>query len=164
MRKLFFCIIILAGIAIFAASCGRDKDVPTIDTQIYFADTRLGRLLPYSDKVIDGAVNDMAQEALDKIIAGRDSNDNIRRIVPQIDDCLKVTVDNNIAYVDILSEIKDEITVSRDIEKLFIYQVVNTLTSIKGIRFVKFTIDGEIHKNFLGFYDMRDVYSYTYPE
>ena len=65
---------------------------------------------------------------------------------------------------DILSEIKDEITVSRDIEKLFIYQVVNTLTSIKGIRFVKFTIDGEIHKNFLGFYDMRDVYSYTYPE
>ena len=164
MRKLLFCMIILSGIAIFAASCGRDKYVPMIDTQIYFVDTRLGRLLPYSDKIIDGDVADMAQDALDKIITGRDNNDNIRRIVPKIDDCLKVTVNNNIAYVDISSKIKEEITVSRDIEKLFIYQVVNTLTYIKGIRFVKFTIDGEIHKGFLGGYDMRDIYSYTYPE
>ena len=53
---------------------------------------------------------------------------------------------------------------NRDIEKLFIYQIVNTLTSIKGIRFVKFTIDGVIHKDFIGFYDMRDTYKFTYPE
>ena len=164
MRKLFFCMIIFAGIVLFAVACGRDDYVPKIDTKIYFVDTSLGRLLPYSDEVIDGEIGDTAQDALNKIISGRDRNENIRRIVPDTDGCLTVRVDGNIGYVDISSNIKEEMIASRDIEKLFIYQIVDTLTSIKGIRFVKFTIDGAIHKDFLGFYDMRDVYSYRYPE
>ena len=164
MRKFLFFIIIIAGVVLFAVACTRSEDVPCTDTELYFVDARLNRLLPYNDSIIDAESEDMAQDALNKLIAGRDDNENIRRIIPDIDDCLTVRVKENVAYVDISSDIKSEIHYSRDIEKLFVYQIVNTLTSIKGIRFVRFTIDGKIHKDFLGFYDMREVYKFTYPE
>lgn len=164
MRKLVFFIIILAGAALFSVACSRSEDVPKADTELYFVDARLNRLLPYTDSIIDAEPEDMAQDALNKLIAGRDGSDSVRRIIPDIKDSLTVRVKDNVAYVDISSDIKKEMHYSRDIEKLFVYQIVNTLTSIKGIRFVRFTIDGAIHKDFLGFYDMRDIYKFTYPE
>ena len=164
MRKFVFFIIILAGAALFAVACSRSEDVPKADTELYFVDARLNRLLPYTDSIIDAEPEDMAQDALNKLVAGRDGSDSIRRIIPNIKDSLSVRVKDNVAYVDISSDIKKEMHYSRDIEKLFVYQIVNTVASIKGIRFVRFTIDGAIHKDFLGFYDMRDVYKFTYPE
>ncbi len=164
MRKALFFMILITGTVFFVVACKRSDDVPKTEAQIYYVDARLARLLPYTDEIIDASPEDMARAALDKLIQGRDNNENIRRIIPNIPDSLNVTLKDNIAYVDISSEIKEEIRYNRDIEHLFIYQIVNTLTSLKGIRFVRFTIDGELHKDFLGFYDMRDVYKFTYPE
>lgn len=164
MRNFIFFTIIITGITLFGVACARSGDVPKTETEIYYVDARMNRLLPYTDTVIDADAEDMAQNALDKLIAGRDDNENIRRIIPNIKGCLAVRVKDNVAYVDISSEMKSEMHYSRDIEKLMIYQIVNTLTSIKGVRFVRFTIDGSIHKDFLGFYDMRDIYKFTYPE
>lgn len=164
MRRILFFMILITGAIFFVVSCKRSDDVPKVDAEIYFVDARLNRLLPYTDELIDASKNDMARDALYKIIQGRDNNDNIRRVVPNIKDGLQVSVNDNIAYVNISSVLKEEMHYSRDIEHLFIYQIVNTLTSIKGIRFVRFTIDGKIHKDFLGFYDMREIYKYSYPE
>ena len=164
MRRLVFLFIIIAGITMSGIACTKSGDVPMAETDIYYVDARLNRLLPYSAKIIDAEPESMAKAALDKLIQGRDDNDNIRRIIPNKKDCLRVSVRDNVAYVDIDSSIKSGINFNRDIERLFIYQIVNTLTEIKGIRFVKFTIDGAVHKDFLGFYDMRDTYKFTYPE
>ncbi|MBQ3124184.1 MAG: GerMN domain-containing protein [Clostridia bacterium] len=164
MRKFVFFMILITGVVLFAVACTRSEDVPRTDTELYFVDARLNRLLPYTGSIIDAEPEDMTQDALNKLIAGRDGSDSVRRIIPDIEDSLIVRVKDNVAYVDISSDIKKEMHYSRDIERLFIYQIVNTLTSIKGIRFVRFTIDGDIHKEFLGFYDMRDVYKFTYPE
>ena len=164
MRRFVFLFIILSGAVSFAVACSKSDDVPKTETKIYYADARLMRLLPYSAEIIDADTEHMAKAALEVLIQGRDENDNIRRIIPEKDDCLSVYVKDNIAYVDIDSKIKESLNYNRDIEKLFIYQIVNTLTSVKGIRFVKFTVDGDIHKDFLGFYDMRKTYKFTYPE
>lgn len=164
MRRFVFLFIILSGVVSFAVACSKSHDVPKTETKIYYADARLMRLLPYSAEIIDADTEHMAKAALEVLIQGRDENDNIRRIIPEKDDCLSVYVKDNIAYVDIDSKIKESLNYNRDIEKLFIYQIVNTLTSVKGIRFVKFTVDGDIHKDFLGFYDMRRTYKFTYPE
>ncbi len=164
MRRFIFFMIIISGTVLFAVACANRDNVPSVETELYFVDARLNRLLPYTDTIIDAKPQDMAQDALNKLIAGRDDNESVRRIIPNIKESLTVRVKDNVAYVDILSDIKNEMYYSRDIEKLFIYQIVNSLTSIKGIRFVRFTVDGVIHKEFLGFYDMRDVYKFTYPE
>lgn len=164
MRSFVFWLVMLSGIIVFGAACSKNDDLPTVQGKIYLVDTRLCRLLPYDTDIIDASAEDMARDALSNLIEGRDDNGNIRRIIPKMKDCLTVRVDNGVAYVDIDSKIKKNILCSRDIEKLFIYQIVNTITSVKGIRFVRFTVDGEIHKDFLGFYDMRDTYKFTYPE
>ena len=164
MRKFVFFMIIVTGAVLFAVACANRDNVPTVETDLYFVDARLNRLLPYTDTIIDAQPQDMAQDALNKLIAGRDDSESVRRIIPDLEESLTVRVKDNVAYVDISSDIKKEMYYSRDIERLFIYQIVNSLTSIKSIRFVKFTIDGDIHKDFLGFYDMREVYKFTYPE
>lgn len=164
MRKFVFFMILVTGIVLFAVSCSEKEELPKTDTELYLVDTRLNRLLPYTATIVDADAQAMVQDALDKLIQGRDDNKNIRRIIPNVKGCLTARVKDGVAYIDISSKVKNEMHYSRDVEKLFIYQIVNTVTSIKGVRFVRFTIDGDIHKDFLGFYDMRDIYKYTYPE
>lgn len=163
MKRLVFLFIIVSGIVFFAIACvGRDN-VPKTQSNIFFADSRLNRLLPYECDIIDADTESMAKNVLDKLILGRDNNSAIRRIIPKRDKCLSVYVKGNIAYVNIDSKIKEDMNYSRDTEELFVYQIVNSLTSLKGIRFVKFTVDGAVHKDFLGFFDMRETYKHKYP-
>ncbi len=164
MRRFVFFLIIIGGIVSLAVACNRADDTPKTGAEVYFVDMRLNRLLPFETQIIDANTEDMARGVINAIIKGRDDDLTIRRVVPDIADGLKVYVKDTVAYVDIDSKIKRELNHNRDEERLFIYQIVNSLTSLKGIRFVKFTMDGAIHKDFLGFYDMRDTYKFTYPE
>lgn len=164
MRRFVFLLIIISGIISFGVACNKADNTPKTETEIYFVDMRLNRLLPNKTQIIDANTEDEARAVINAIIKGRDDDLTIRRIVPDIPDALEVTVKDTVAYVDIKSKVKGELNHNRDEEKLFIYQIVNSLTSLKGIRFVKFTVDGAIHKDFLGFYDMRDTFKFTYPE
>ena len=83
MRRFVFLFIIVSGIAGFAVSCAQRDDVPKVNAELYFADARLNRLLKYDDELIDASTENMAECALKKLIAGRDDNDNIRRIIPE---------------------------------------------------------------------------------
>ena len=162
-KAVFVFILICFGICI-AASCPGSGKVPQVPAKLFFVDAELNRLLPYEDELPDADAGYMARTALLKLVSGRPENEKIRQIIPTDKKSMTVTLKDNVAYVDLSSRIKDRITDSRDIERLFIYQVVDTLTSIKGIRYVRFTIDGEIHKDLLGYYDMRETYKYTFPE
>ena len=164
MRRIVFMMIMLAATVCMAAACSRSDDVPKTRADIYYVDAEINRLLPYETEIIDADSEHMAYEALDKLISGRDNNEKIRQLLPNDRSCVSVRVFDNTAYVDLNSKIKENVPFSPDIEKLIIYQITNTLTSIKGIRFVRFTVDGEVHKDFMGFYDMRQTYKFQYPE
>lgn len=164
MRKIIFILIMLTGIACFVIACSRSEDVPTVETEIFYVDAELNRLLPYKEAIIDADKEHQVSAVMDRLVEGRDDNDNIRRLIPKNRKLIGVSVTDNIAYIDLKSEIADELPSSRDIEKLLIYQIVNSVTKVKGIRFVRFTIDGEAKKDLMGYYDMRETYKYTYPE
>lgn len=144
------------------SSCG--KNVTEVNTKIYYVDSTLNRLLPYEETIYGDTVEEQAQSALDKLVDVDENNNKIRSIIPNTPGVLTVTLDNDIACVNVSGDVRDTIPKSRDFEKLFIYQITDTLTEIKGIRFVRFKIDGESEKNLMGFYDMREVYKYMYPE
>lgn len=164
MRRAVFLLIIIAGAAAFIAACSRSDEIITVPATIYYVDAELNRLLPYEDELPDADTEHRARAAIEKLIEGRDGNDKIRRLIPKDKDCVTVRTEGNTAYVDLASYIADELPASRDIEKLVIYQITDTLTGLKGIRFVKFTVDGEIRKDFMGYYDMRETYKFVYPE
>lgn len=164
MKKIIFALIMLTGITCFVIACSRREEVPTVETEIYFVDSEMNRLLPYSEDIIDADTEHQVSAVVDRLIAGHDDNTKIRRLLPDKRSCINTRVNDNIVYVDLSSEIADELPCSRDIEKLVIYQIVDSLTRVKGVRFVKFTIDGEEKQDFMGFYDMRNTFKYTYPE
>ncbi|MCH5212932.1 MAG: GerMN domain-containing protein [Oscillospiraceae bacterium] len=164
MRKILFLIIMALGIGCCVMACSRAEDMPKTTIKVYYVDAELNRLLPYDEEIIDSDTQHMAEAVVAAIIKGRDYNEQIRRIIPNRKNCVTVRTQDNTAYVNLDSYIKKTIPDSRDIERLLIYQLVNSLTELKGIRFVKFTIDGEIHKDFMGYYDMRNTYKYIYPE
>lgn len=164
MRKFIFCLILLLSFGFIISSCSDEQEIQTVTANIYYADAEINRLLPYKTEIIDSDAEAMAEDALEKLINGRNNNEKIRRLLPGDPDCVSVRVEGNIAYVNLASEIKQSLPDSRDIERLLVYQIVDTLTGIKGIRFVKFTVDGAVHKDFMGYMDMREVYKYTYPE
>ena len=164
MRRAAFFMIIITGIVCFAIACARSDEVRKTETELYFADAEINRLLPYSVEITDADSEHMARSALELLIKGRDNNEKIRRLLPDDKDCASVRVEGQTAYVDLSSDIASELPMSRDIEKMLIYQIVDTMTRIKGIRFVRFTVDGTVKKDFMGFYDMRETFCYTYPE
>lgn len=164
MRKILFFIIMALGLGCCIVACSRSEDMPKTTVKVYYVDAELNRLLPYDEEIIDSDAPHMAEAVVSAIIRGRDYNDKIRRIIPDRKNCVTVRVEDNTAYVNLDSSIKTTIPDSRDIERLLIYQLVDSITELKGIRFVKFTVDGEIHKDFMGYYDMRNVYKYVYPE
>ncbi|MGM9936129.1 MAG: GerMN domain-containing protein [Candidatus Ornithomonoglobus sp.] len=164
MKKIIFALIMVTGITCFVIACSRREEVPTVETEIYFVDSEMNRLLPYNEDIIDADTEHQVSAVVDRLIAGHDDNTKIRRLLPDKRSYISTKVSDNIVYVDLSSEIADELPCSRDIEKLVIYQIVDSLTRVKGIRFVKFTIDGAVKQDFMGFYDMRNTYKYIYPE
>ena len=164
MRKIVFTLIMLMGLFSFAVACTKEESGAKTEIDVYYVDSAMNRLLPYTEEIPESDKLHMARSAVECIIRGRDDNEGIRRLIPNIPDCVTVNVEDNIAYVNLSSAISDELPSSGDIEKLIIYQLVDTITGIRGIRFVKFTVDGNIHKDFMGYYDMRETYKFVYPE
>ena len=164
VKRVVFLLIIIAGAVSFAVACARSDEVITTPVTIYYVDAEINRLLPYDDEIPDADTEHMAAAAVEKLIKGRDDNDKIRRLIPKDKDCISTRTDGNTVYVDLSSKITEDLPFSRDIEKLLIYQIVDTLTSLKGVRFVRFTVDGEVRKDFMGYYDMRETYKFVYPE
>ena len=161
MRRIIS-VIMLYGIMVMVSSCSRVSDVAKTTVRLYFVDSELSRLLPYEAEIAEGDPGQMAQAAMDKLTEGRDDNKKIRRLLPR--KRLWVRVSGDVAYVDLPSDIAEAVPQSRDIERLIIYQITDTLTDLKGIRFVRFTVDGEERKELMGFFDMREAYKYRYPE
>ena len=116
------------------------------------------KLIPVDYYVSSKNVSKNADLVIDELIKGRDYNDNIRRIIPNNRRVLDVSVKNGVATVNISTEYLKDIKDGRFIEELFVYQIVNSLSTLDGIKRVKFLIDGKVQKNLFGYLDMREAY------
>lgn len=151
----FFSILIAAiSVSVYA----RGAKVNTVTARLYFVDAEMLRLIPVEMQFPETQPQRMAQRVLSELIKGRDDNPKIRRIIPNVKRGMTVKVRDGCAFVDIKSEIKENHPDGRDLEILTIYQIVNSLTEIDGIQTVRFTVDGEITRNFMGHIDMRETF------
>ncbi len=164
MRRYIVIVIILVCAVFGLASCSDTEDAARTEVTLYYVDAQMNRLIPYKGEICEGTPKSMAQSAVRELIEGRSYNDKIRRLLPDRLSCMVKGVKDGVAYVDLSSSAAQSLPDSRDIENLVIYQIVNTLTGIDGIRFVRFTVDGRTSRDFMGYYDMRETYKYNYPE
>ena len=160
MRKMTLLVVL---IMIFGIAVGSRQDVETAsianpNAEVYFVDSSMLRLIPQTIRVGKVSRQKAAEKIIKELIAGRDENPKILRLIPKIKKGMTVKVKNNIAIVDMTQEFVDKHSGERTHEILTIYAIVNSLTSIDGIDNVKFTIAGQRKKEFQGFLDLRETF------
>lgn len=153
-------IVIITAAGGLAASLNRVKstDAQISSVDLYFVDREMMRLVPSECYFSNRNTEQAAKIVIRELIKGRDDNEKIKRMIPDIPKGMSVYVKDMIAYVDISHQMADQIEKSRLAENLIVYQIVNSLTSIKGIDNVRFTIGGEGRKDLAGFIDMRETF------
>ena len=161
MKRLILFILLLT-ISISGIITGNGMDKPLVPVQMYVVDASLVRLIPVDEELIENAPEVMASEMLTKLIDGFDENKKIRRIMPEKRGAVSVKLDGTTAVVNLRTRYFERLPQNKEFEQLFVYQIVNSLTSIDGIDHVRFTVNGEIKKKFAGFLDMREIFSPDY--
>lgn len=156
---IFIIMLIFAAVGIVNGS-GVDKEYVT--AQIYVVDASLLHLISLDCDLIENDTSVMASEMLTKLIDGFDGNKKIRRVMPKMRKAMSVRVEGTTAFVNLRTKYFEKLPQNKEFEKLFVYQTVNSLTSINGIDHVRFSVDGEVKKGFAGFLDMREIFSPDY--
>ena len=149
---------LLLAAAVSALFVSRETHIQTNEIKTYFVDAEMMRLIPVSTSVPRTSAERTARYVLDALIEGHDDNPKIRRLIPREKNCMTVKVKDKIAYVDLKSNMFASRVNGRDLEILTVYSIVNSLTNIDGIVNVRFTVDGEVKKDFMGYVDMRETF------
>jgi len=160
IRSFLFVCLLVVGFLVYNSQKST-QEAMSKNCNVYFVDRQLHSLVPLS-VTPEKNIEKTAEKIISEIIEGHDYNSEILRITPNIKDSITVKTSGEIAYVNLSGKLKDKINQSRDTETLFVYQIVNSLTSIEGIEYVSFTVDGESRKDFLGFLDMRGLFTADY--
>lgn len=155
MKKIFLLAAILLTAALVA---GWHVKKPSETVQLYFVDSSMLRLIPSDFEVGTKNPSKAAKIVINELLRGRDDNDKILRLIPNVKNGLSVKVRGTTAYVNMSDEFVRLHSDIRRHEILTIYSIVDSLTSVDGIVNVKFTIDGREEKDFKGFCDMRETF------
>lgn len=155
-RNILFVIILAVGFTTVGAATREASE--SVQVKLYFTDADFMRLIPENTSVKKTDVQNEARAVIRELIKGRDQNPKIRRLIPDIKRCMTVSTRGDVAYVDITQKMIDVHPEGREAERLTVYQIVNSLTSIDGIECVRFTVNGSTQKNFMGYLDMREPF------
>lgn len=158
MKKFMFFIMLLTCAAVIGSAVR--ADMPTEELKLYVVDAEMLHLIPVDITVRKADKAGEARAVISALIRGFDENPKIRRLIPDIRGCMSVKVAGNTAYVNITESMIKNHPDGRDIEKLTVYSIVNSLTAIRGIDSVKFTINGRPGRKFMGYMDMRASFAF----
>ncbi|MCD8390579.1 MAG: GerMN domain-containing protein [Firmicutes bacterium] len=156
MKKILFftLIFVCAATVVFAV---RDNGGETVE--LYVTDAEMMRLISIDTYTKADTPPKKAEYVINRLIEGFDDNPKIRRTIPKINGCMTVKVKDGTATVNISEKMAENHPDGRDLEKLTVYSVVNSLLSIDGIERVKFTVGGKTRKDFMGYIDMRESFT-----
>jgi len=143
-------------ILMLLTACG--KEVKTVDARIYYIDHELLALIGVPVAVEGENISERAQNVLNKLVDGQDFNRKIKRQIPKTYGLMTVSMEGSCAVVNLSEEFVRRHEDGRIAERLTVYQIVNSLTSLDGINSVRFTINSKTNRNFKGFLDMRETF------
>lgn len=130
-----------------------------VPVRLYFANednTKLKLEVRYIPKAEEKkSVNQLANIIVQELINGPSSKSGLKGTIPvgtKPGARVKIDAATATATVDFSKEFIDKHPGGKTAEQLTIYSVVNSLTELKEIQKVKFTIEGKVKKDFKGNY------------
>ena len=135
-----------------------------VPVHLYFANddnTRLMKEIRYI-KMSDAkqSTSHLASVIVQELISGSSKEKGYKTTIPAGTKLRSpVAVKEGIATVDFSKEFKNKQTAGKDAEKMTIFSIVNSLTELKDIQKVKFTIEGKAQKEYMGSYQFDVPFS-----
>lgn len=109
------------------------------------------RYIPVSD--IKQSTGHLASVIVNELMNGPSKDSDYKAVIPTGTKLRStVAVKDGIATVDFSKEFKSKHPGGKDAEKMTIFSIVNSLTELKDIQKVKFTIAGKVQKDYMGSY------------
>lgn len=159
MKKLVLILGILTAAAAVSGNMNYNKESSKkITAQIYYVDRSMLRLVPVDFDAGYSTPSAAAKKVVRELIEGEDYNRRILRLIPDVDNCMSVRVEENTAYVNLKEEFTENMPENKNHELLMLYSIVNSVTSIDGIDTVKFLFEGKEKKETIGGIDMREIF------
>ncbi len=157
---IIFCLCITAVI-FFAKNYGQATEI-TAPVSVYHIDRRLFRLVPIEYIPHSEKRSEIAREIISEILTKGSENSEILPLLSSATEGISVRLKNDTAFIDIKPCLLEFSAKNAETERLIIYQLVNSLTTIEGVTKVEFSLCGKKEKSFLGFLDMRDIFTPEY--
>lgn len=159
MKKIALILGILAIATAISGNIKYNKESARKTTaKLYYVDSSMLRLIPIDYDAGFLTVSAAAKKVVDELIEGEDYNRRILRVIPDAKNCMSVKIDKNTAYVNLKKHFTENLPNNETHERLMLYSIVNSLTSIEGIDMVKFLFDGKEKNEEIGGVDMREVF------
>lgn len=153
---LFLCLVISVQLGIRTGQAVPKDNLK--NTKIYYLDRRLHRLIPISYTPKSRMKSKIAKEMVYQLCEKKTS-DQILTLVPDKAEEITIKIDGTKAVIDLDKSLAEILPKNCETEQLFIFQLVNSLCTIDEITSVRFTINGKSEKDFLGFIDMREIFT-----
>lgn len=141
--------------SIYISEVEAKKLTEKVPVSLYFSDKDnklLVKVIRYIPMVeVDQDTGKLASVLVKELIKGPGKDTGLNATIPK-DTGLRspVEVKDGIAIVDFTKEFVDNHPGGKDAEQMTIFSVVNTLTELKDVEKVKFTVDGQTRSEFKG--------------
>ena len=160
MKKLILTFFVLVAVIFSLRFAG--KTTETTDAKLYLVDRHMLSLIPVQTKIPLSSPEHQAENIIKLLLSPHSRNSSFTGYISEGQGEISVSVRGETATVDFDSDLLGYIPKDRHNQKLFIYQIVNSLCSISDIQYVKFTIDNKNPEDILDFINLRELFSANY--
>ncbi len=161
-KKLIAMLITFAVSGVFFSVYATPKTVSQTVT-LYTVDSQTFRL--FADKAVITFEEDNPQDRADKTLHALQNNVNFalqsEALFPKVKNGMQVYLQGDTAYVNFSKEFAKKHCGGTLSEKMTIYSIVNTLTSLPDIQSVRFTVDGKENSELKGHLDLNSPYKFN---
>lgn len=115
---------------------------------LYFFNIETGNIMPEARKIDAKELIKEPYKILIELLINGPKSEKMTKLIPDGTKLNKIEVKNDCIYIDFSSEFINGQKLGKEQEELIIKSIVNTVTELKEINFVKILIDGKENQEF----------------
>jgi len=155
MKKLITIFSVCMAVIFFTHFSG--QATKKTEVTVYFVDRYMHRLVPVVHSIPDASVQKQAEKIIELLYTPTGSS--FTQYINLKKGDIRVKLRGETVTVDLSRNILANIPKDRENQQMFIYQIVNSLCTVQGIEYVRFTVNGKQKENYLAFIDFREYFS-----
>lgn len=159
MKKLTVIFAVCMAVIFFTKSLGQAPQLT--ESKVFFIDKYMHCLIGVTHKIPKASPENQAKSVIEILSRTQKDDSGFITYISNPDE-IGIKVKGEIAYIDLAGKLAETIPSDRENQKLFVYQITNSLCSLSSIKYVKLTVDGKNYGEIFGFFKDKEIFSADY--